>query len=50
MGRLPDVVFIIDVRKEEIAVAEANRLGIPIVAGGYELLARGNRLRHPRQR
>lgn len=32
MGRLPDVVFIIDVRKEEIAVAEANRLGIPIVA------------------
>jgi small subunit ribosomal protein S2 len=32
MGRLPDIVFIIDVRKEEIAVAEANRLGIPIVA------------------
>jgi small subunit ribosomal protein S2 len=32
MSRLPDVVFIIDVRKEEIAVAEANRLGIPIVA------------------
>lgn len=32
MSRLPDVVFIIDVRKEEIAVAEANRLGIPVVA------------------
>jgi small subunit ribosomal protein S2 len=32
MTRLPDAVFIIDVRKEEIAVAEANRLGIPIVA------------------
>jgi len=32
MNRLPDVVFIIDVKKEEIAVAEANRLGIPIVA------------------
>src|SRR3954467_7727963 len=32
MNRLPDVVFIIDVRKEEIAVAEANRLGIPVVA------------------
>ncbi len=32
MNRLPDMVFIIDVRKEEIAVAEANRLGIPIVA------------------
>jgi len=32
MSRLPDVVFVIDVKKEEIAVAEANRLGIPIVA------------------
>ncbi len=32
MSRLPDAVFIIDVRKEEIAVAEASRLGIPIVA------------------
>jgi len=32
MNRLPDAVFIIDVRNEEIAVAEANRLGIPIVA------------------
>jgi small subunit ribosomal protein S2 len=32
MTRLPDAVFIIDVKKEEIAVAEANRLGIPVVA------------------
>jgi small subunit ribosomal protein S2 len=32
MTRLPDVLFVIDVRKEEIAVAEANRLGIPVVA------------------
>jgi small subunit ribosomal protein S2 len=32
MTRLPDIIFIIDVRKEEIAVAEANRLGIPTVA------------------
>ena len=32
MNRLPDIIFIIDVRKEEIAVAEANRLGIPVVA------------------
>jgi small subunit ribosomal protein S2 len=32
MTRLPDALFIIDVRKEEIAVAEANRLGIPVVA------------------
>lgn len=32
MNRLPDMLFIIDVKKEEIAVAEANRLGIPVVA------------------
>ena len=32
MSGLPDMLFIIDVRKEEIAVKEANRLGIPIVA------------------
>lgn len=32
MKRLPDMLFIIDVRKEEIAVAEANRLNIPVVA------------------
>jgi small subunit ribosomal protein S2 len=32
MNRLPDALFVIDVRKEEIAVAEANRLGIPVIA------------------
>ncbi len=32
MTRLPDSVFVIDVRKEEIAVAEANKLGIPVIA------------------
>ena len=32
MNGAPDMIFIIDVRKEEIAVKEANRLGIPIVA------------------
>jgi small subunit ribosomal protein S2 len=32
MNRLPDLVFVIDVRKEEIAVAEANKLGIPVIA------------------
>ncbi|MBI4853672.1 MAG: 30S ribosomal protein S2 [Acidobacteria bacterium] len=32
MAKLPDVIFIIDSKKEEIAVREANRLGIPIVA------------------
>ena len=29
---LPDVLFVVDVRREATAVAEANRLGIPIVA------------------
>lgn len=32
MPKLPDVIFIIDTKKEEIAVREANRLGIPVVA------------------
>ena len=32
MNRVPDSVFVIDVRKEEIAVAEANKLGIPVIA------------------
>jgi hypothetical protein len=32
MKGLPDMLFVIDVRKEEIAVLEANRLNIPIVA------------------
>jgi len=32
MVRLPDMVFIVDVRREDIAVKEAHRLGIPIVA------------------
>ncbi len=31
MDRLPSLVFIVDTNKERIAVAEANRLGIPIV-------------------
>jgi small subunit ribosomal protein S2 len=32
MQRVPDVVFVIDVNNEHIAVAEASRLGIPLVA------------------
>jgi small subunit ribosomal protein S2 len=32
MGKLPDAVFIIDTKKEHIAVTEANKLGLPIVA------------------
>lgn len=30
LGRLPSAVFVVDVMKEHIAVAEANRLGIPV--------------------
>ncbi len=32
MTRLPGLVFVVDANKEEIAVREANRLGIPVVA------------------
>jgi small subunit ribosomal protein S2 len=32
MTRLPEAVFIIDTKKEHIAVTEANKLGMPIVA------------------
>lgn len=32
MGKLPDIMFVIDARKEEIAIQEANRLGIPVIA------------------
>jgi small subunit ribosomal protein S2 len=32
MGGLPDVMFVIDTNKEELAVKEANVLGIPVVA------------------
>ena len=32
MSRLPGAMFVIDAKKEDIAVKEANRLGIPVVA------------------
>ena len=32
MGGLPDLLFVIDVNKEDLAVLEANKLGIPVVA------------------
>ncbi|MCX7337986.1 MAG: 30S ribosomal protein S2 [Alphaproteobacteria bacterium] len=32
MGGLPDILFVIDTNKEEIAVQEANKLGIPVIA------------------
>ena len=32
MGRLPDALFVIDVGHEKIAISEARKLGIPVVA------------------
>lgn len=32
MGGLPDALFVIDIRREHIAVAEAFKLGIPVIA------------------
>ncbi|MFT6933121.1 MAG: small subunit ribosomal protein S2 [Paracoccaceae bacterium] len=32
MGGVPDLLFVIDVRKEDLAIAEAKKLGIPVVA------------------
>ena len=32
MGGIPDVMFVIDANKEELAIKEANVLGIPVVA------------------
>jgi small subunit ribosomal protein S2 len=32
LTRLPDAIFVIDTKKEHIAVTEANKLGMPIVA------------------
>lgn len=32
MGGVPDILFIIDTNKEDIAIKEANTLGIPVVA------------------
>jgi small subunit ribosomal protein S2 len=32
MGGTPDIMFVIDTNKEQLAINEANRLGIPVVA------------------
>ena len=32
MGNLPDIIFVLDTNKEQIAIEEANNLGIPVVA------------------
>jgi len=31
MGGVPDLIFVIDVKKEDLAIKEANKLGIPVV-------------------
>ena len=51
MGRLPDALFVIDVKREAIAVKEAHRLGIPIVAiVDSNCDPEPHRFRDPRQR
>ena len=50
MGGLPDILFVLDTNKEAIAVQEANRLNIPVVAivdsnanpDGVDFLVPGN--------
>ena len=32
LARLPGAIFVVDIRREEIAVREANKLGIPVIA------------------
>ena len=32
MGGVPDILFVIDTNKEKLAIEEANKLGIPVVA------------------
>ncbi len=32
MGGLPDLLFVIDTNKEDIAIKEARRLGVPVAA------------------
>lgn len=50
MGGLPDAIFVVDVGYEKIAIAEANKLGIPVVGivdtntkpDGVDLVIPGN--------
>ena len=39
MGGVPDLLFVIDTNKEQLAIKEANRLGIPVAAMHYLLTA-----------
>ena len=51
MKRQPDAVFVIDLKKEQLAVREARRLGVPDHRPGrHERRSGRGRLRHPRKR
>ena len=51
LDRLPDAVFVIDTKKEHIAVTEANKLGdADRGRGRHQLRPRRDHLRDPRQR
>ena len=51
MGGLPDILFVIDTNKEAIAVQEANKLRIPVVAIlDFELVAGRHCLSYPGER
>ena len=51
MGGVPDLLFIVDVNKEDLAILEAKKLGIPVVAVvDSNCSPAGGRLHHPRQR
>ena len=42
MGGLPDILFVIDTNKEAIAILEANKLGIPVIADNIDHPIPGN--------
>jgi small subunit ribosomal protein S2 len=50
MNRLPDALFVIDIGHEDIAIKEAKKLGIPVVAVVDTNYDPPGRLRHPGQR
>ena len=51
MEELPDALFVVDPKKEYIAVDEANKLGIPVIAHRrHQLRSGADRLHHPGQR
>ena len=50
MGGLPDLLFVIDTNKEDIAIKEARRLGVPVAADRrHQQRSRRHHLRGSRQ-